>query len=197
MNFPDDLTPGAICLYGGNGGGEGFAAKLIEIREDDPDTDHVALYIGGGKVFTAFPRGGVNVYDFSPTGLVHVRQPLGTVNLAKLLAWIPTVQGAPYGWIDIEADAGKKEPPQPFVPDAATIHVTGAHCSHTVAMGCEVLEVPQFEPAFDKRLVEPYHFKMSVASKRVWDVSQMATNLTPASPDLSPRAEGEQIQHTP
>lgn len=168
MNLPQDLQPGFILLYGGNGGGEGLAAKLIEWRENDKDTDHVAIYIGNGKVFTAFPKGGVNIYDFSPAGLVHVHAPLGTFDLQAVMAWIPTIQGAPYGWADIKADAGISEAPQPGVPDAATIHATGAHCSHTVAMTCEVGKVPQFDPSFDKRLVEPYHFKMSIASKGVW-----------------------------
>lgn len=187
MKLPDDLRPGDILLYGGSGGGEGFAA------ENDPDTDHAARYIGDGKVFTAFPKGGVGVYDFNPAGLVHVRRPLGQFNLAKVLAWIPTVAGAPYGWGDIKSAAGLNETPHYFVPDAATIHATGADCSDCTAMAGEVGECPDFDPAFDKRRITPAHFKLSIASRAMLDI---APSAAPVKPDLPPRAQGEQITHT-
>jgi hypothetical protein len=164
MNIPGNLIDGDTCLYRT----AGIVGEIVSWKEGDYlGIDHVAKFIRG-KLFSALSKQGICFYDFTTTGLVMVRRNVLQFNLSKFDAWAPTVLGAPYGWQDIEAEAGFKVAPHIGVPPADLIHKTGADCDDTCAMADEIAECPSFDPAFDKRHLNPFDFAKVLSSTCIW-----------------------------
>lgn len=162
MNIPQDLIAGTILLYST----KDIVDNVIEWKESD-DVAHVEVYAGNGKSWASRNGVGVGLYDFRPDGLKYVRQLNAPFNDARALNWFDVVNGAPYGWKDIEASAGLSEPNEITV-NPQVLKKTGMDCSHFAAALLEVGFCPQFDPSFPKNKITPSDFKKVLESKQVY-----------------------------
>lgn len=90
------LKPGDILLYRP----AGIFGRLIQVKTWHP-ISHVEVY-DGGKLSLASRDGlGVNRYDTRVDHLAFVLRPRVSLDLDKARAYFRTVQGRPYGWIDL------------------------------------------------------------------------------------------------
>jgi hypothetical protein len=162
MNIPADLIPGDIL---------GFSGETVVRWKTAGLSGHVAIAIGGGKVITSLTATGVGIYDLAQNGtLVWVRRPVQPFNLTAALAWFKTVEGTPYGWVDIGAIADIKAISQ--IVEKLTGN-KGMDCSHTVTLCATAGGCPQH--SFDTRPasdVTPADFEISIGSTELWSLAR-------------------------
>jgi uncharacterized protein YycO len=152
MNYPIDLEVGDII---------GFAGEAIVRWKTDGQAGHVGVYIGNGKVVTSLTEHGVCVADLSHNGeAVWVRRTKVHFDLEAAMEWFKTVEGLPYGWEDIEVNAGI-----PMFGEGK-----GLNCSHVSAVFLEKGNAPQFDPMFNAHKITPEHFETSYQSVEIWNI---------------------------
>lgn len=162
MTFdPSLIQPGDIL---------GFEGEEVVRWKTDGLAGHIAISIGGGKVITSLTATGVGIYDLTQNGTpVWVRRPVQPFNLTAALAWFKTVEGTPYGWVDIGAVTDIKAISQ--IVEKLT-GKKGMDCSHTVTLCATAGGCPQH--SFDTRPasdVTPADFEISIGSTELWSLA--------------------------
>jgi cell wall-associated NlpC family hydrolase len=152
MKLPDDLQPGDILLYATPGD---FIDEVIEIFSDG--VAHIEIYHGGGESVASRNGIGVNLYPYRSEGLLYVRRPLGTFQMALADAWFNAgIRGLPYGW------AGLLDPVGVDLPSRGLICSTFAdfYLSHG--------GLPQFADDFPAGKAKPGDFRLVRSALTLW-----------------------------
>lgn len=119
---------------------------------------HVEVSLGGGESVASRDGLGVGRYPHRSADLAHVLRPVLPMDLAAALRWFRTVEGQPYGWVDLLAFIG------------LTADGPGMVCSPFATEFLRAGGLPVFrsEPA---RFIAPFQF---LTSELLRDVGQDA-----------------------
>ena len=122
MNIPQDLQPGDWLGYHHKDLLSWPLSEAIYLRTGGRAT-HSAVYRGHGVVVTSLV-GGVNYYDYDPTGLVIVRRPQKMfIQESANAEFDANMRGLGYGYLDCLKD---------LFPDAVS-KLDTMNCSHASA----------------------------------------------------------------
>lgn len=90
------MQPGDVLLYKP----ASFFGWLIRLKTWHPIA-HCEIYCGNGVSAASRDGLGVNVYPWRNTELVAVLRPTVPFNYPKAFAYITSMIGTPYGWLDL------------------------------------------------------------------------------------------------
>lgn len=96
MSIPDLVQPGDCCLYKASG----LFGRIITVKTWH-DIAHVEVYRGEGFSLASRDGIGVGKFPFRVKDLAYVLRPIPVIDLAAADRWFATVEGQPYGWIDL------------------------------------------------------------------------------------------------
>lgn len=134
------LRAGDILLYRP----KGIFGRIIQIKTWHR-ISHVEIYAGNQRSYASRDGQGVNVYPIRLSELAYVLRPTVPLDLAKGQAYVDTMKGTPYGWLDLLDFAG------------LNVDRTGIICS---AFATEYLRAAGWDvfPTDPARYVSPFQF---------------------------------------
>lgn len=148
-----DLLPGDVLLYKPSG----FFGRVIALKTWH-QIAHCESYIGAGESVASRDGKGVGKYQVRLDGLCCVMRPKVAGDLAAGLRWFETVEGMPYGWLDLGAFIG-------LGYDGPGMICSTFLTSFERAKG---LEIFNSEPA---RSIAPFQFELEPAYRCHWKAS--------------------------
>lgn len=95
------IQPADILLYRANS----VFGRIIGIKTWS-DIAHVEVSIGGGESVASRDGKGVGRYPHRSADLAHILRPVQPVDLEAALRWFRSMEGEPYGWLDLLAFVG-------------------------------------------------------------------------------------------
>lgn len=140
MKLPDDLRPGDVMLYKPSG----LYGWIIKVKTWH-SISHVEVYHGGGISAASRDGKGVNFYPVRLDGLAYVLRPTIPFDKAKADAFVSSMLGTPYGWLDLLDFVG------------ISVDKKGIVCSPFATLDLRAAGIPVFndEPA---NLIAPFEF---------------------------------------
>lgn len=96
MKIGDFLLPGDVLLYRPKG-----LFGWIILLKTWHRVGHVEVYVGSGESVASRDKVGVGRFPLRTNGLFKVCRPKEPFDLAAALEWFETVNGEPYGFLDL------------------------------------------------------------------------------------------------
>ena len=145
-----NILPGDVLLYRP---GKGFFSWLIRIKTWHP-ISHVEVAVSDRTSVASRDGVGVGMYAHRSKGLAYILRPKN-FDLEPAMEWFQSVDGLPYGWLDLAQFSG------------LPIDGEGMVCSPFATMFLRTGGVKIFnnEPAIK---IAPFQFLLSEALTEVW-----------------------------
>lgn len=150
-----DLKPFDHLIYTGHD----IFGLAIEIKTASL-ASHIEVFRGGGMSLASRNGEGVNEYTLRRKGLAYILRPNKPFNLEKGLNWFKTVQGLPYGWMELIN----------FYLPRSPINVRGMVCSVFAACLDHHSDLISFNPKWSRLKISPADYLKSPVFDTIYSI---------------------------